>query len=265
MALDPSSGGCSTNYSIHRIGTFQPFTLQILESNQWTIYNWAQAASFIDHPSFNLAQAYLTAFNGNSFDVERLVKQNSAAIQYALIGAVHGGYLDIVRSFIHRVDYFWLRCAFREACTNTVASPTRTKTLEMFADRVGIRTLETMLIQALECNNYDAVTICLERGATNFTEALQHIRPWTRTHIVQTLLESGAIEWPNFIYIVHLKEHPEFIIQLHKMGTPHYLLVNGYDHIQAVIDQHEAWNTHVKTELGSLGVYSVLADLITQY
>jgi hypothetical protein len=231
----------------------------MLDTHSRHIYDWATMVTR-EGAMFDLAQAYLEAYNGRLESVLRIAEKSPASIKYALIGAVQGDRLEIVRALIDRVDYGYLRVGLRQAIS--YATP---PVIKMFAARVGSQTLGSSLITAIVHNNSDAAAICLEHGATNFTKALQSVRPWTRTHIVHTLLENGAIEWPACVYAAHLHNHPDVIIQLHKMGTPHYLLVNGLTHIQAVIDEHEAWNTHVKAELGSLGVYSVLTDLITQY
>jgi hypothetical protein len=269
----------------------------MLEHPSWYIIGWAKmGAGPLEH-------TYMSAFNGNSEEALRLIEQDPVYIKYALIGAVHGyetkqgNHLVIIRACIGRVDYFWLRVGLL-AVVNSCQSERTQEMLEIFVDRVGTQTLGAALIRAIECSRHTVATICLDRGATNFMEALDYCRAWTppiivqtilekgAIHwpkwisnfmealqkckawtppiIVQTILEKGAIHWPKWIYSIHLR-NSDFVIQLHKMGIPHYLLVNGRAHIQAIIDEHEAWNAHIKAELGSLGVYSVLADLITQY
>jgi hypothetical protein len=233
----------------------------VLNESSFQIEWWAQVnGRDKSNPVSLYAEAYLAAKSHNMFETMFIVDKDPQTSKFALIGAVHAGHLGLVQDLVGRVDYNWIRCA----CLHAIREH-KTHVFKTLVDRVGTPTLNTLMLDALAWRHSVAVSMCLERGANNFTAALKVATIYTPKEILQTLLEKGGIAWPSWIYTDHLTTDREYIIQLHKMGTPHYLLVNGCDHIQAVIDQHEAWNAQVKTELGSLGVYSVLADLITQY
>jgi len=235
--------------------------LQVIDTDHGSVHN--EFLDLCQDPAdLPWSQAYSFAYWGRLVELQVSVCKYKQLAKYALIGAVVGNHMAIVDAFIDKVDYYWLRRGLIDA---TVMG----RSVEMiaaFADRVGQSTLNMALLVALEYHRYDIVRLLLDNGASNYTEALHRCSSYyTPSWVYKHLIEQGAIHWAYPVYIVLQTEEPDYIVHLHKLGIPHCLLINGRPRIQSIIDKHLAWNAHVHSELASVGVYSVLANLITQY
>jgi hypothetical protein len=174
--------------------------------------------------------------------------------------AVEFNHADLVRALIvhapRGVDHgFWAAIEFGSVPMAQLFLATGLITAER---------LDGGLIHAAYSRQSTILRCLIDAGATSFTRAMRATSWSSHVDDVQLLIEKGAIGWPDHVYW-SLADDPERTVHLLKCGVSRVLLTGGRAPIQAIVDEQDRRDAHIRAELDQLGVYKVLADLIVQY